>query len=223
MTSTSRGSPGHARSSLEGNLCHGARSETTPQLGTIWPEVKWSRFRSWQPASVLAGAQPERPIWVTTHRFRSSPPPHTTGSRKGRIAGRWRRRVIVVPAHCSWCVVPAHCSWCVVPAHCSWCVVPARRSRCVVPESSSFLVCRSRVVVVPGLFGCCFCPSFLASFLSARSVWLGVDKLHIHLLAPPFFTNLPADSASLSTHWLLAPSKSLPARPTVMSHSLDQR
>ena len=49
----------------------------------------WSRFRSWQPAHVLAGAQPECPIRVTTHRFGSSPPPRTTGSIKGRVVGRW--------------------------------------------------------------------------------------------------------------------------------------
>ena len=35
---------------------------------------------------MLARAQPERPIPVATHRFGSSPPPHTTGSIKGRIA-----------------------------------------------------------------------------------------------------------------------------------------
>ena len=51
---------------MQGNSCHGARSETIPQLGTIWQEVKWSRFRSWQPVRVLAGAQPECPIRVTT-------------------------------------------------------------------------------------------------------------------------------------------------------------
>ena len=82
------------------------------------------------------------------------------------------------------------------------------------------------------------CPSFLSSFLSARSVWLGIDNRPIHLLAPPFFTNSPADSAffttsppfsahllrttPLSSHWLLTPPKSLPSCPMVTSHSLDR-
>ena len=54
---------------------------------------------------------------------------------------------------------------------------------------SSFLVCRSRVVVVPESFKHRSCPSFLSSFLLAHSVCLGIAKLLIRLLAPPCFTN----------------------------------
>ena len=83
-----------------------------PQLGTIWLEVKWSRFRLWRSARVLAGAQQEPPIRVTTHLFGSLPLPHITRSIKGWVAGRWegsRRhsRVVVVPESfkCHSCVV----------------------------------------------------------------------------------------------------------------------
>ena len=99
LTSANHGSSGHgtgfgakrfiSRGSVQGDSCHSALSETIPQLGTIWPEVKWSCFRSWQPARVLARAQPERQIWVTTHLFGSSPPPRTIGSIKGQVTGLW--------------------------------------------------------------------------------------------------------------------------------------
>ena len=98
------------------------------------------------------------------------------------------------------------------------------------------LVCRHScslfLLIVPVCHSC-------SSFLSARYIWLGIDSPPIPLLAPPYFTNSPADSAflttslpfsayllrtpSLSTHWLLTPPKSLPSRPTVASHSLDRR
>jgi len=156
---------------VQGDSYHGVRSETIPQLGTILPEVEWSRFRpSWLGHSV-AGAPTRAPDLGDDTLLRVVAPPRTTGSIKGRVA-------------------------------------------------------QPRV-------------SFLPSFLSARSVWLGIDSPPIPLLAPPFFTNSPADSAffttsppfstyllqtpPLSTHWLMTPPKSLPSRPTVASHSLDRR
>ena len=48
------GHHGQRGSSVQGDLCQGARSETIPQLGTIWPEVKWSHFRLLRLARVLA-------------------------------------------------------------------------------------------------------------------------------------------------------------------------
>jgi len=70
---------------------HGDRSETIPQLGIIFPDVKWSRFQPSRLSRMLAGAIPERPIHVPIHRFGSSPPPRTTGSIKGRVAGLFER------------------------------------------------------------------------------------------------------------------------------------
>ena len=74
-------------------------------LGTSWPELKWSCFRSWQPARVLAVAQPERLIRVTTHRFGSLPPPRTTGCVKGRVTELLVSFLPIVPARRS-CAPP---------------------------------------------------------------------------------------------------------------------
>ena len=65
-----------------------------PQLGTIWPEVKWSRFWPSRLDRVLAEAQPEHPIRVTTP-LRVITPACTIGSIKGRVAGL---SVVVFPA-----------------------------------------------------------------------------------------------------------------------------
>ena len=70
---------------MKGDSCHCARSETIPQLGTVWPEEKWSHFRSWRPVRVLAGAQPDRPIRMTTPLWVVTPA-RTTGSIKGWVA-----------------------------------------------------------------------------------------------------------------------------------------
>ena len=61
------------------------RSEMIAQLGTILPEVEWSRFRPSRRGRAVARAQPECQILVTTHRFGSSPLPCTTGSIKGHV------------------------------------------------------------------------------------------------------------------------------------------
>ena len=130
LTSANRRSPGHgtgfgarqfmSRGSVQGYSCRGARSETIPQLGTIWLEVKWSRFRSWQPARVLAGAQPERPIRVTTSlRVVASAAHHRIYKRTGR--GAVRGVIVVVPESSSFLSY-------------SCVVVPDHRSRLLVPE-----------------------------------------------------------------------------------------
>ena len=106
LTITNRGSPGHSTGfsakrfiswgSVQCDSCHGARSEMIQLLGTLWPEVKWSRFRSGRPARVLARVQAERPIRVTTLLRVVAPAPHhriykRTG--RGAVGGE----VVVVP------------------------------------------------------------------------------------------------------------------------------
>ena len=208
VTSANRGSPGHG----PGDPCkaiHVAEfgagrfiSWGSEREGSAaWNHLARSEvehFRSWRLARVLAGAQPERPIRVTTHHFGSSPPPRTTGSIKGRVVGRWKE---------------------------------SRRHSC-----SSLLVCHSRVVIIPELSS--FLPIVLSSFLSARSVRLGIDNSAFftrpsspatppQLLRPHVADSThPPGPVYHSAHSLLtlsSPPKSLPSRLTVVSHSLDRR
>ena len=86
LTGADRRLPWMAREFGARRFLSSVQSETIPQLGTIWPEVEWSRFRPSRLGRVLSGAQPEHPIRVTTP-LRVVTPAHTTGSIKGRVAG----------------------------------------------------------------------------------------------------------------------------------------
>jgi len=90
---------------VQGVLCHGVRSETIPQLGIILPDVKCSRFWPSPLGRVLAGAQPERLIRVTTPLRVVAPAPH---HRVYKSTGRGAVRAFSV---CWWFSVPAHRSW----------------------------------------------------------------------------------------------------------------
>ena len=103
-------------------------------------------------------------------------------------------------------------------------VFPVLRSRLLVDFSSS----SSSSSRSSSSSSASSCRRSCSSFLSARSVWLGIDSLPIRRLAPPFFTNSPADSAfsTASSPFyapeLLTPPKVRPSRLTVVLHSLDR-
>ena len=178
---------------MQGDSCHIVQSETIPQLGIILPDVKWSCFRPSWLGRVLAEAQPERPIRVTTHRFGSSPHPAPQGRKR---TGRGAVRAFPV---CSWFSVPAHRSWFLSarpPLCLAWDQQSARS-----PADSALLHRLAADSTHPPDPVCQCAYSLLTPPFSTH--WL---------LTPPF-----------STHWLLTPPKVLPSHLTVAPHSLNRR